>query len=271
MTAPLRLFLVDDEPPALRRLRMLLADFEDVQVVGEVGDGAAALAALATIPADVVLLDIRMPGLSGLELLSRMPASPPAFIFVTAYSRFAVDAFELAPADYLLKPVSRERLRPALGRAREEIQARRAAVRLQGQEAALAPASPALKGAQDAGQEPAQAPEGYLTEIWTRARGERVRLRLDSVDWIEAEGDHIRLHSGGRSYLVRLSIRQLERRLDPQQFVRVHRSALVRAERIVRVARAEGGQAALTLTTGAEVPVSRRYASRLKQIAPRPA
>jgi DNA-binding LytR/AlgR family response regulator len=262
MTAPLRLLLVDDEPPALRRLRMLLAEVEDVEVVGQAAEGVDALAKLESMAVDVVLLDIKMPGLTGLELLSRFKAAPPAFIFITAYSRFAVDAFELAPTDYLLKPVSVERLRQALGRAREELSSRSAAARLAELEASLARGLTALEPSDD---------EGLLTEIWVKARGERVRLHLDTVDWIEAEGDHIRVHSGGRSFLLRLSIRQLEQRLDPRQFVRVHRSALVRAERIVRVARADSGHAVLTLETGAEVPVSRRYAPRLKQLARRPA
>ncbi|MGA0604806.1 LytR/AlgR family response regulator transcription factor [Phenylobacterium sp. VNQ135] len=262
MTAPLRLFLVDDEPPALRRLHMLLDAVEDVEVVGQASDGAEALAALQAAPADVVLLDIKMPGLSGLELLSQLKAGGQAVIFVTAYSRFAVDAFELASTDYLLKPVSLDRLRQALARARDEIAAHRATRRLAELEAALAVSAP-----------PAAAPaaeDGYLTEIWTKARGERVRLHLEAVDWIEADGDHIRVHSGGRSFLLRLSIRQLERRLDPSQFVRVHRSALVRAEQIVRVVRGDGGHAVLTLETGAEVPVSRRYAPRLKAFARAP-
>ncbi|MCR5876159.1 LytTR family DNA-binding domain-containing protein [Phenylobacterium sp. J426] len=239
---------------------MLLAEIENVEIVGQAADGEEALAVLETAPVDIVLLDIKMPGLSGLELLSRFKAAPPAFVFITAYSRFAVDAFELAPTDYLLKPVSIERLRQALTRGRAEIESRRAAQRLAELEAALA------RGAPEEADE-----DGFLTEVWVKARGERVRLHLDAVDWIEAEGDHIRVHSGGRSFLLRLSIRQLEQRLDPRHFVRVHRSALVRAERIVRVARAEGGQAVLTLETGAEVPVSRRYAPRLKQLARRPA
>lgn len=265
MSGPLRLFLVDDEPPALRRLGMLLEVIEDVEVVGQAPDGAEALAALqaGAAVADVVLLDIKMPGLSGLELLSRFEAEPPVFIFVTAYSRFAVDAFELAPTDYLLKPVSLERLRQALGRARRELEARHAARRLAELEAALSRQGLPVDGGGEDG--------GYLTEIWAKARGERVRLPLDAVDWIEAEGDHIRVHSGGRSFLLRLSIRQLEQRLDPAQFLRVHRSALVRAERIVRVARGDAGHAVVTLQTGAEVPVSRRYASRLKHLARRPA
>ncbi|WP_068876557.1 MULTISPECIES: LytTR family DNA-binding domain-containing protein [unclassified Phenylobacterium] len=258
----LRVALVDDEPPALRRLQMAIDKAEGAEVVGQATNGADALALIRRGGIDVVLLDIRMPGLSGLELARAIdPAQAPAFIFVTAFSRFAADAFELAAVDYLLKPVEFDRLHEALERARLRLQSRLANSRIAELEEVVA----ALR-AGDALPAAAAAEPAFAEEIWVPDRGDRLRLPVDLIDWVEAERDYVRIHSRGRSFLVRKPIRTLQSELDPADFVRVHRGALVRRDRIVRLARRPGGPAAVVLQSGAEVPVARRQAAQVRKV-----
>jgi DNA-binding LytR/AlgR family response regulator len=256
VTRPLRVALVDDEPPALRRLRLAIEKAPGAEVVGQASNGEQALALIRGGGVDVVLLDIRMPGLSGLDLARAIdPERAPIFIFVTAFSRFATDAFELAAVDYLLKPVEFDRLHAALERARGVLQSRVARSRIAELEEVVA----ALRAA--------EAPEGeYADEIWVPDRGDRLRLPVTLIDWVEAERDYVRIHSRGRSFLVRKPIRRLQAELDPAEFVRVHRGALVRRDRIVRLARRPGGPAAVVLQTGAEVPVARRQAAIVRKL-----
>jgi DNA-binding LytR/AlgR family response regulator len=207
----------------------------------------------------VVLLDIRMPGLSGLDLARAIkPEEAPAFIFVTAFSRFAADAFELAAVDYLLKPVEFDRLHAALERARQTLASRAARSRIAELEEVVA----ALRAA-EAGPAPT---DGFVAEIWAPDRGDRVRLPVGLIDWVEAERDYVRIHSRGRSFLIRKAIRTLQAELDPAEFIRVHRGALVRRDRIVRLARRPGGPSTVVLQTGAEVPVARRQAAMVRKL-----
>lgn len=257
-TTPLRVAIVDDEPPALRRLQMAIDKARDAEVVGQASTGEEALRLIAGGGVDVVLLDIRMPGLSGLDLARAIdPERAPAFIFVTAFSRFATDAFELAAVDYLLKPVEFDRLHAALERARKALQSRAARSRIVELEEVVA----ALRAAET--EPPAS---GFAEEIWVPDRGDRLRLPVALIDWVEAERDYVRIHSRGRSFLVRKAIRKLQAELDPADFLRVHRGALVRRDRIVRLARRSGGPSAVVLQSGAEVPVARRQAAQVKKI-----
>lgn len=256
--APLKVALVDDEPPALRRLQLALDRAPDVEVVGTAADGASALELIRSAQPDVVLLDIRMPGLSGLELARTIDRDrAPAFIFVTAFSRFATDAFDLAAVDYLLKPVEFDRLHAALERARLRLRSRSADSRIAELEEVVA----TLRG----GDPEADQARTYAEELWVPDRGDRIRLPVSLIDWVEAERDYIRIHSRGRSFLVRKAIRDLQDELDPREFLRVHRGAIVRRDRIVRLARRPGGPAALVLQSGAEIPVARRQTAAVRK------
>lgn len=258
MNPTLRIALVDDEPPALRRLQMAIDKAPDAVVVGQATNGEDALELIRRGGIDVVMVDIRMPGLSGLDLVRTVdPKDAPAFIFVTAFSRFAADAFELAAVDYLLKPVEFERLHEALERARVALQSRAARTRIAELEEVVA----ALRAAE---VEPDE--DGFRDEIWVPDRGDRLRLPVNLIDWVEAERDYVRIHSRGRSFLVRKAIRKLQAELDPADFLRVHRGALVRRDRIVRLARRPGGPSAVVLQSGAEVPVARRQAAVVRKI-----
>lgn len=258
LTRPLRIAIVDDEPPALRRLQMAIDKAGDAVVVGQASNGEEALQLIHKGGLDVVLLDIRMPGISGLDLARALDRDEaPVFIFVTAFSRFAADAFELAAVDYLLKPVEFDRLHAALERARRVLQGREARVRI----AELEEVVQALRAAD------AEAPDtGFAEEIWVPDRGDRLRLPVNLIDWVEAERDYVRIHSRGRSFLVRKAIRKLQAELDPEAFLRVHRGALVRRDRIVRLARRPGGPSAVVLQSGAEVPVARRQAAQVRRL-----
>ncbi|WP_337185440.1 LytTR family DNA-binding domain-containing protein [Phenylobacterium sp.] len=264
-TRPLRVALVDDEPPALRRLRLAVETVGGAVVVGEAAHAEAARALIARGDVDVVLLDIRMPGVSGLEL-ARAVESPraPAFIFVTAYSRFAAEAFELAAVDYLLKPVEFQRLEAALERARHRLGSRTAGRRIAELEAALRAAE--ARPPPSAAASPVRPPRTWVKELWAPDRGDRVRIPVEAIDWIEAERDYVRIHTRGRSFLIRKPIRTLQGELDPQAFVRVHRGALVRRDGIVRLARRTGGPTAVVLRSGAEIPVARRETARVRRL-----
>jgi DNA-binding LytR/AlgR family response regulator len=252
----LRILLVDDEPLARRRLRTYLRDIPDVEVVGEACDGHEARSLMAELGPDLVLLDIKMPGMSGVELAAAVQGpQTPMVVFVTAYARFATDAFDLAATDYLLKPVEPERLRMAVERARAAIASRDRAEEVQALQTMVA----RLR------QDPLE-PGGADGEVWVREKGDRVVVPVAALDWIEAERDYVRLHCGVKSYLLRQSISAFARRLDPQAFVQVHRSAIVRRARIERVRREASGALSLVLSTGDQVRVSRPYAKVVRTL-----
>lgn len=256
--AALRVLIVDDEPLARRRLEILLRELPDLQLVGAAADGVSAARLIADHAPDVVLLDIKMPGRTGLEVLDGLdsagaaPSTTPIVIFVTAFDRFAVEAFEKAAFDYLLKPVEPQRLSAALARARATLSERAAAERAQELEEIL-------KNLRTG----PEATSAFVRDIWVPERGGRACVPVAAIDWVAAERDYVRIHTGPKSYLIRQSIGALEAKLDPDQFLRVHRSALVRADRIVRIRHASG-RGAVVLSTGAEVAVSRRHMGALK-------
>ena len=258
--AALRVLIVDDEPLARRRLVILLREQSGVELAGAAADGFQARRMIAELSPDVVLLDIKMPGLTGLEVLDALGHEAPIVVFVTAFDRFALDAFERAAFDYLLKPVEPARLTASLARARETLTERAAAERAQELEEVLRN----LRSGPTPG--PAAPDNSYTREIWIQERGGRTSLPVAAIDWVAAERDYVRIHTGARSFLVRQSIGALAARLDPDVFLRVHRSSLVRADRIVRL-RHSSGRGAVMLSTGAEIAVSRRHMGALKAMA----
>lgn len=251
----LRLLLADDEPLALRRLSVALADIPGIEVVASASDGAQALSAMREHRPDVVLLDIKMPLANGLEVAAAVnEAGSPAVIFVTAYESYALQAFETSAVDYLLKPVEFDRLASALDRARE----RRAAVDAERRAEKLAEVLESLqREARDR-----DAPQ-YDREFWIRERGRFLRVPVAEVDRIEAERDYVRIYWDGRTLLHRETMSHLEERLDPNVMLRVHRSAFVNWARLKAVQRDGNGRLLAVLVNGEEVPVSRAYAPRV--------
>jgi DNA-binding LytR/AlgR family response regulator len=239
----LRVVIADDEPLSLRRLEIGLSRLAEVEIVGRAADGESARAAIRQAAPDLVVLDIRMPGLSGIELAEEIGEDGPAVIFVTAYGRHALKAFELAAVDYVLKPLDFDRLAEAVERARRSLAARRPV-----------PAAP----------EPETEPEPYQQEIWVADRRGRTRVSVEAVEWFEAERDYVRIHAPERSYLIRRSITDLAERLDPRLFLRLHRSALVNTRRIAALKRRAGGGLTAVLVSGVEVPVGRTFQPLLR-------
>jgi DNA-binding LytR/AlgR family response regulator len=256
MNRPLRVVIVDDEPLALRRLEIALSEVQGVEIVGRARDGEEGLGVIADTRPDLVFLDVRMPSQSGLDLAGALAtAGSPAVVFVTAYGRYATDAFDLAAVDYLLKPVEFARLKTAVDRARARLEAREAAARLAEMTAVIS----ALREETDP-----VAPR-YENEIWITDRGARVRVPVEDIDCFEAERDYVRIHTDERSYLVRTSIRSLTERLDPSLFTRVHRSFLVQFLQVERIVRKNAGASALVLRSGREIPVGRRFQPALRE------
>ena len=256
--SPIRALLVDDEPLALRKLRRLLAGERDIHVIGECSEGREAAEAIRTHAPDLVFLDIQIPELDGFEVIESLStAELPVIVFVTAYDEYALRAFDAHALDYLLKPVGRERFREALERARERVLERRAVGLV---DARLLALHTERRAASEA-----IAPR-YLTRIAVKSGGRAFFVRTSDVDWIEASDNYVRLHVGATSYLVRESLRTLESKLDPDDFLRVHRSAMVNVDAIRELQPWFHGDQVIILRSGARLTCSRRYDERLRQM-----
>lgn len=239
----LRVLIADDEPLARRGLRGWLVGIADVEIVGEARHGAEAVALSRSLRPDLLFLDVQMPGLDGLAVLSELgPDLPPAVVFVTAYDQYALHAFDHHAVDYLLKPVDEERFRLALARARERLGARRPDAGLRALLEELRPIAAT-----------------WLERIPTRSGSKVTLVPVDEVEWFEAADNYVRLYAGGRRHVVRETMKVLAGRLDPKRFVRVHRSAIVALGRIRELEALASGDYRITLASGATVPLSRTY------------
>ena len=248
-THTLSTLIVDDEPLALDRMRMICDQLPMVRVIGTASDGAQALDRIADLAPELVLLDLTMPERDGLSVARELSgqANPPAVIFVTAHDDHAVEAFDLDAVDYVLKPVERERLDRAIGRA-------------------LARRGEANRGS-DA--------SGWLEELWVPHRSELVRIGVSEVGRIDAERDYVRLHVGepgtdaGRSYLLLQTIAGLEARLDPARFIRIHRSIILRRDLITGLRHDGLGVWSVETADGETLRIGRTYLSKVKAMAGR--
>jgi len=249
----MRVAIVDDEPPARRLLGEILAAHADVQVVGELATGNAAVAGLGADGVDVLFLDIELPDMSGFDVLARLPAGAArSVIFVTAHDHFALRAFDVAAIDYVLKPFDEERIARALARARERIAGGEPA-----DLARLLRAVERLSGPADR----------YLNRLPVGGEGGRtVLLPVADIRWIEAAGKHARVHAGGPPRLVRDTLGGLERVLDPQQFVRMSRSAIVNLDRVQEIHPWFRGDFVVMLDDGAKVRSTAGYRHSLERL-----
>jgi DNA-binding LytR/AlgR family response regulator len=240
----LRILLVDDEPLAVERLVMLCAALPLIEIVGTAGDGLEALRLAAETEPDLVFLDIEMPRMDGIAAARALQAirPAPAVVLITAYDNFAVEAFDLDIADYLLKPVSPDRLERAVARA---VSAR----------ARVAMAAEAA-GRGD-----------YASEFWVSHRSELIRIAAHDIEHIEAERDYMRLFVDGRSYLLHQTISALEARLNPGHFQRIHRSHIVRRDRISGLRHEGGGVWHAMLSDGQSLRIGRKYLVDVKRLA----
>jgi two-component system LytT family response regulator len=236
----LRALIVEDEPLARTRLRALLAEHEEAVVVGEADNARDAVELVQHLRPDVVFLDIEMPEENGLVLLRSLePGERPAVIFTTAHPQYAVEAFELSAADYLVKPLDAERVSRAIERAMRFIAGGRT----------VAP--------------PRSAPPRERFAV--RTRGEIIFVKASQIDWISAEGNYVRLHAGAVSYLLRESMQSVEESLDTSSFIRVHRSAIVNLDRVRKLITSPDSTTLVVLSTGDTTPLGPSYRSRLEE------
>jgi two-component system LytT family response regulator len=254
----LRVLTVDDEILALRRLKLLLQSLPAVEHVGEANGCVEALAMTADRSPDLLLLDIKMRDGNGFEVVEALAdrPNPPAVIFVTAFDHFAVRAFESSVADYLLKPVERERLARALQRAQQQLRAGDAEQR-------LSEMQEIIRNLRSLAHAEVKSP--YETEFWLRAAAGLVRVPVDAIDCVSSEDEYVAIHTGDRSHLMRSSIRQFENRVGPDLFVRVHRRWLVRRRAIAELHTSRLGRAEIVLRNGRRVPAGRVYLKQLRQ------
>lgn len=243
----MRILIVDDEPLALDALRRILSDIAGVEVVGAAADGEEALEKSQALQPDLMLLDIQMPGLSGLEVARTLADQPrPEVVFVTAFAEFAPDAFGVEAVDYLLKPVRPDRLGEALKRAQRRLELH------------------LVRSALEATPPPAAHPQAaYEAALWIRERDSLVRVDVDQIRRIEAARDYALIHTRTRTHILRISMAELERKLDPALVTRVHRSAFVRLDTIRRVERNGRSLMRLHSEDGAVVDVGVSYAKRV--------
>ena len=265
---PVRVLIVDDEPLARQRIEDMLHDAPGIEVVGQRDDGPAAVEAIRSLSPDLVFLDVQMPGMTGLEVVREVGVEHmPLTIFVTAYDRHALEAFEVAAMDYLVKPFDDERFEQALSRARRVIELRevdRLRSRLlsvlqggsDGVERRAAPPPPTA----------AEARSEYMQRIPVEMRGKVRVVPVGEIDFIIASGPYAELYSGDRKHVIRESMQNLEDRLDPAQFTRVHRSVIVRLDLIETLHKGAGGDYEVQLKSGRRLRVSR---SRLEALEKR--
>ena len=237
----LRALLVDDEPLASRRLSAALHLVEGVEVIGSTTSARRGVEMIARMRPDLVFLDIAMPGLDGFEVLNLLGAERPAIVFVTAYDTHAVAAFGVDAVDYLLKPVAPDRLEAAIARVRYWLRAR------------------------DAGLEAMPAAIGE-DSLWAHRHQEFVRVPIEQIAWLEAEGDYVRIHAANGGGLLRTTLGALEAKLDPETFMRVHRSAICRRSAVTGLRRKATGALEVSLASGDWVPVGRSYSNGLRAL-----
>ncbi len=256
MTRPLSVLLVDDEPLARQRLRRLLRRESDVSRVEECADGPTAVATIIRDSPDIVLLDVQMPELDGFAVLRAVPQERlPVVVFVTAFDRYALQAFEAEAVDYLLKPFTEVRFRTAFERARLS-----AAGARHGSRAQLASLLEQVRAAQEQLREAAGSGEERTTErLLVREDGRVIVVPIDQVDYLGADRNNVRLHCGGRTHLLREPLGTVERRLDTRRFARIHRSVIVNLDRVAEIEPWFSGDGIVVLQTGARLRLSRGF------------
>lgn len=249
---PIRTVIIDDETLARDRVKRFLRDESDIEIIGECGNGSDAVKAIKEQKPDLVFLDIQMPEKNGFEVIRSLGAKDlPVVVFVTAYDQYALQAFDVHALDYLLKPFNRERIHRAVARAREQIKHRRMGTIDERLTSLIA----------DLKQE-----KKYLERLVVKAVGRVFFLKVDEIDWIEAAGNYVKLHSGRESHMVRETMNGIEAKLDPERFLRIHRSTVVNIDRIKELHPMFSGDYAVLLRDGTELALSRNYRDRFLDI-----
>jgi two-component system LytT family response regulator len=260
-TKPVRALIVDDEPLARRTIRDLLVDDPDIEIIGECNSGLEAVDFIQRRPPDLLFLDVQMPGLSGFETLERIePGCIAAIIFATAYDQYALKAFEVHALDYLLKPFTDKRFEQSVRQAKAHIELKEINKVSQSLLNLLGNRDPA-------GLEPlGLSRKTFLTRFMIKARGRVIFIKASDVDWIAADDYVIKLHVSGKSHLLRMSMNELEEKLDPRTFLRIHRSTIVNLDRVKELQQTPNGEYAVVLKNGTELKLSRGRRERLEHL-----
>lgn len=252
----IRTLLVDDEPLAREKLRGFLEEEEDIEILGECRDGRQALLTIEEEKPDLVFLDVQMPEMDGFEVLENLDQDAlPTVVFVTAYDQYALKAFDVHAVDYLLKPFDRDRFRQALERARTEHE-RRQVGEMRDKLLALLSEVEARK-------------PRFPDRLVIKSSGRVILLKVDDVDWIDAAGNYVKLHSKGESHLLRETMGRLEERLDPEKFLRIHRSTMVNIECIRELQQQFHGDYLVILKNGQRLTLSRSYRDKIQGLLDR--
>jgi two-component system, LytTR family, response regulator len=253
----IRTIVVDDEKLAIQGLQLRLEKFPDVEVIATCANGREAIRKIKTEKPDLVFLDIQMPGFDGFSVVSGvMEIEPPLFVFVTAYEEHAIRAFEANAVNYLMKPVDEDKLADTIDRVRSRIADKRSAEEAGKLKDVLAEVAPEAMDNMPADEETAAR---YEKLINVKDRGQIFRVDVDTIEHIEAAGDYMCIYTGDNSLILRETMKDLERRLDPRVFQRVHRSTIVNLDQVRQVKPHTNGECFLVLDSGAEVKVSRSY------------
>jgi len=249
----IRALVVDDEPLARERLRTLLKKEADFEVAGECGDGEKAVAAIEKLKPDLVFLDVQMPEADGFQVIEAVGAAAmPAVVFVTAYDKYALRAFEIHALDYLLKPFDRERFQKTLERARRHLADGGSTGDLHRRLLAL------LKSIQPV--------RGHVERLVLRSGGRVTFLRTDEIDWVGAAGNYVELHAGKEAHLLRETMSSIQARLDPERFIRIHRSTIVNVERVRQLRSSFHGDYEVLLRDGTRLTLTRNYKDKLQKL-----
>ncbi len=247
----LRILIVDDEPLGRERIRTLLAGDPEVEIAGECADGKQAVAAIRRLKPDLIFLDVQMPEMDGFGVLESLEVEEiPATIFVTAYDRYAVKAFEVHAVDYLLKSFDRERFSAALARAKGHL--------ARGKKHDIEPKLVSLLEAFESRKK-------YIGRLVVKSGGRIIFLRVEEIHWIEAMDNYVRLHAGAQTHTVRETMQSLETKLDPAKFARIHRSTIVNLDRVQDLRPLFHGDYAVRLRDGTELTLSRSYREKLPE------
>lgn len=248
----IKTLIVDDEPLARDRVKRFLRDEHDISIIGECGNGREAVAAIKEHKPDLVFLDIQMPEKNGFDVVKSLSdKNMPSVIFVTAYDQYALQAFDVHALDYLLKPFNRERLHKAVSHARDQIETRR----MGNLDERLASLIADLR-----------TEKKYLERLVVKSVGRVFFLKVDEIDWIEAAGNYVKLHTGREAHMIRETMNGIEAKLDPEKFLRIHRSTVVHIDRIKELHPMFSGDYAVILRNGTELALSRNYRERLLEL-----
>ncbi|HEY8604541.1 LytR/AlgR family response regulator transcription factor [Tsuneonella suprasediminis] len=254
----IRTLIVDDEKLAIQGLQLRLEKFEDVEVIGTCANGREAIRSIKTEKPDLVFLDIQMPGFDGFSVVKGvMEIEPPLFVFVTAFEEHAIRAFEANAVNYLMKPVDEDKLADTIERVRVRMAEKRSAEEAEKLKNVLNEVAP--DAAEEFAEGDGESADRYEKLINIKDRGQIFRVEIETIEHIEAAGDYMCIYTGDNSLILRETMKDLERRLDPRKFQRVHRSTIVNLDQVRQVKPHTNGECFLVLESGAEVKVSRSY------------